>query len=269
MREILHENPVRLKLEAGEPAIGGWVTLCSAAAAENLASVGWDWVSVDAEHSPVGFETLTDCFRAIQLAGSVPMARVPWNDPIWIQRTLDAGAMGLIIPMVNSAEDAARAVADTRYATDGRRSYGGSRLRMYVDEDYAEWSARNTLCIPMIETIQAVERAEEILSVDGVAACFVGPSDLALSMGAEGKETGPGTAHEAAMLHVLEVAEDLGVPAGKHCYDAAEIRMRISQGWQFLALASDARFMLAAAKAEFEAVHLGDEASDDEGSDLY
>jgi 4-hydroxy-2-oxoheptanedioate aldolase len=268
MRQVLRENPVRLKLEGGKPTIGGWLTLCSATAAENLASVGWDWVSVDAEHSPVGFETLTDCFRAIQLAGSIPMARIPWNDPIWIQRTLDAGAMGLIIPMVNSAGDAAQAVSDTRYATEGRRSYGGSRLRMYVDEDYAEWSARNTLCIPMIETIQAVERAEQILSVDGVAACFVGPSDLALSMGAEGKETGPGTPHEAAMLHVLEVAKRLGVPAGKHCYDAAELRLRISQGWQFLALASDARFMLAAAKAELEAAHV-DEAASNGGGDLY
>ncbi|MCD6302777.1 MAG: 2-dehydro-3-deoxyglucarate aldolase [Anaerolineae bacterium] len=268
MKQILRENPVREKLEAGKPAVGGWVTLCSAEAAEALASVGWDWVAVDIEHSPVGIETLTGCFRAIQLAGSIPMARVPWNEPIWIQRTLDAGAMGLIIPMVNSAEDAARAVSDTRYATHGRRSYGGSRLRTYVDEDYATWSARNVLCIPMIETIQAVERAEEILSVDGVAACFVGPRDLALSMGAGDADMGPGAAHEAAMHHVLTVAQRLGVPAGKHCFDAAEVRLRIGQGWQFLALASDARFMLSAAQAEFEAVHLKDEPEAGSG-DLY
>lgn len=269
MKQILRENPVREKLAHGKPAVGGWVTFCSAEAAEALASVGWDWVAVDVEHSPVGIETLTNCFRAIQLAGSVPMARVPWNEPVWIQRTLDAGAMGLIIPMVNSAEDAARAVSDARYATHGRRSYGGSRLRAYVEEDWASWSERNVLCIPMIETIEAVERAEEILSVEGVAACFVGPRDLALSMGMGDTDMGPGSAHEAAMLRVLAAGRRLGVPVGKHCFDASEVRRRIHQGWQFLALASDARFMLSAAQAEFEALGLNKEPDKVESSDLY
>lgn len=266
MRQFLQENPVRVKLARGKPAVGGWVTFCSAEAAEALATIGFDWVSVDVEHSPVGFETLTNCFRAIQLAGSVPMARVPWIDTVWIQRTLDAGAMGLIIPMVNTAEDAAHAVSDTQYATRGRRSCGGSRLRPYVQERWEDWSGRNILCIPMIETIEAVENVEEILSVEGVAACFVGPRDLALSMGIDDSDTGPGTEHEAAIMRVLEAGRRLGVPVGKHCFDAAEVRLRIEQGWQFLALASDVRFMQAAAQAALSSLNLADEA---ESKDLY
>jgi len=266
MRQFLQENPVRLKLAQGEPAVGGWVTFCSPEAAESLATVGFDWVSVDAEHSPVGFETLTNCFRAIQLAGSVPMARVPWNDTVWIQRTLDAGAMGLIIPMVNSADDAARAVSNARYATRGQRSSGGSRLRPYVQERWEDWSDRNILCIPMVETITAVEHVEEILSVEGVGACFVGPRDLGLSMGVADDDTGPGTEHEAAIMRVLEVGRSLGVPVGKHCFDAQEVRLRIKQGWQFLALASDVRFMQAAAQAALGSLSLAD---DTESKDLY
>ena len=84
-----------------------------------MAQVGWDWLVVDAEHSPVGFETMVNCFRAIQLGGAVPMARVPWNDTVWIQRTLDAGALGLVVPMVNTAEDARAVVGNMRYATKG------------------------------------------------------------------------------------------------------------------------------------------------------
>ena len=92
------QNPVVQKLHGGQPAIGSWLSLCSPVAAEIMAHVGFDWLVVDAEHSPVGFETMVNCFRAIQLGGAVPMARVPWNDTIWIQRTLDAGALGLWCP---------------------------------------------------------------------------------------------------------------------------------------------------------------------------
>ncbi len=111
----LRENPVKVKLAGGEPAIGSWLSLCSPAAAEAMAPLGWDWLVVDAQHSPVGFETMVNCFRAIQLGGSIPMARVPWLETTWIQRTLDAGALGLVVPMVNSAEEARQAVATTKY----------------------------------------------------------------------------------------------------------------------------------------------------------
>ncbi|MCC6456132.1 MAG: hypothetical protein IT328_14355 [Caldilineaceae bacterium] len=247
-------NPVTDKLRGGQPAVGSWLSLCSPVAAESMAQIGWDWLVVDAEHSPVGFETMVNCFRAIQLGGAVPMARVPWNDTIWIQRTLDAGALGLVVPMVNTAEDAKTVVANMRYATKGQRSSGGSRVSGYIDGDYRTWADEHLAVIVMIETVQAVENAEAIMSVDGVVGCFIGPNDLMLSMGLTQKETGPGTDHEAAMMHVLDVCKKVGKAAGKHCFSAAEVSQRIAQGFQFLALISDAALMLKAAREEFGAV---------------
>lgn len=247
-------NPVVDKLRGGQPTVGSWLSLCSPAAAEAMAGIGWDWLVVDVEHSPVGFETMVNCFRAAQLGGAVPMARVPWNDTIWIQRTLDAGALGLVVPMVNSAEDARHVVSNMKYATRGQRSFGGSRVAAYVDGDYRLWSEDNLAVMVMIETVQAVENAEAILAVEGVVGCFIGPNDLALSMGLSLRDTGPGTAHEAAMLSVLEAAQRTGKAAGKHCFSAAEVSMRIAQGFQFLALSSDAGLMAQAARAEFQAI---------------
>jgi 4-hydroxy-2-oxoheptanedioate aldolase len=252
----IKENPVTHNLHHGLPSVGTWLSLCSPLAAEWLARVGWDWLVVDAEHSPVGFETIVHCFRAIQLGGAVPMARVPWNDTVWIQRTLDAGALGLVVPMVNSAEDAKSVVANMKYATRGQRSWGGSRVGGYVEGDYRVWSESNIAVIVMIETAKAVENAEAILSVEGVDGCFIGPNDLALSMGLRFDQMGPGTEHEAAMMHVLQAGKKVGTAVGKHCADADEVNFRIGQGFQFLALAGDSRFLLKDANTEYKRLKL-------------
>ena len=264
-------NPVTDKLRSGQPTVGAWLSLCSPVAAENMARVGWDWLVVDAEHSPVGFETMVNCFRAIQLGGAVPMARVPWNDTIWMQRTLDAGALGLVVPMVNTAEDAEHVVSNMRYATQGQRSWGGSRVAAYIEGDYRTWTEENLAVIVMIETVQAVENAEAILSVDGVVGCFIGPNDLALSMGLTNQDIGPGSEHEAAMMSVLEAARRTGKAAGKHCYSGTEVSMRIGQGFQYLALSSDAGLLNQAAQAAFADIDFsGQEAqAEEEKGSLY
>jgi len=247
-------NPVTDKLRNGQPCVGTWLTLCSPVAAESIAQIGWDWMVVDAEHSPVGFETMVNTFRAIQLGGAAPMARVPWNDTIWIQRTLDAGALGLVVPMVNTAADAKNVVSNMKYAIKGQRSFGGSRVAAYIEGDYRTWADEHLAVIVMIETAQAVENAEAIMAVDGVVGCFIGPNDLALSMGLTFKDTGPGTQHEAAMLEVLAACKKTGKAAGKHCFSGAEVTERIGQGFQYLALLSDGAFLGKAAREEFAAV---------------
>jgi 2-keto-3-deoxy-L-rhamnonate aldolase RhmA len=259
------------KLRGGQPTVGTWLTLCSPVAAESMARVGWDWLVIDAEHSPVGFETMVNCFRAIQLGGAVPMARVPWNDTVWIQRTLDAGALGLVVPMVNTASDAEQVVGNMRYATKGQRSWGGSRVAAYIDDDYRTWTEENLAVMVMIETIQAVENAEAILAVDGVVGCFIGPNDLALSMGTTPQNTGPGTEHEAAMMAVLEAAQKTGKAAGKHCFNGAEVSARIGQGFQYLALSSDAGLMAKAAREAFESIDFSGQAAEEgeEKGSLY
>jgi 4-hydroxy-2-oxoheptanedioate aldolase len=246
-------NPVTDKLRAGLPAVGSWLSLCSPVAAESMAQVGWDWLVVDAEHSPVGFDTMVNCFRAAQLGGAVPMARVPWNDIIWIQRTLDAGALGLVVPMVNTVEDAKAVVSNMKYSTKGQRSFGGSRVAPYIDADYRDWADEHLTIIVMIETVQAVENAEAILSIEEINGCFIGPNDLALSMGLSAKEIG-GAAHEAAMMEVLAACKKTGKAAGKHCFNAAELSERIAQGFQFLALMSDGALMMNAARAAFNSI---------------
>jgi 4-hydroxy-2-oxoheptanedioate aldolase len=245
-------NPVTDKLRSGQPAVGTWLGLCSPVSAENLARMGWDWLVVDVEHSPVGFDTMVNMFRAIQLGGAVPMARMPWNDTIWVQRTLDAGALGLVVPMVNNAEDAKKVVSNMKYSTRGQRSWGGSRVAGYVDGNYRTWTEDNLAIMVMIETAEAVENCEAILSVEGVVGCFIGPADLALSM--EATETGPGTEHEAAIQEVLKIAKKVGKAPGKHCGSGAEVTQRIAEGFQFLALSSDAGLLAKAARAEFEAI---------------
>jgi 4-hydroxy-2-oxoheptanedioate aldolase len=246
-------NPVTDKLRAGLPAVGSWLSLCSPVAAESMAQVGWDWLVVDAEHSPVGFDTMVNCFRAAQLGGAVPMARVPWNDIIWIQRTLDAGALGLVVPMVNTVDDAKAVISNMKYSTKGQRSFGGSRVAPYIDADYRDWADEHLTIIVMIETVQAVENAEAILSIEEINGCFIGPNDLALSMGLTAKEIG-GAAHEAAMMEVLAACKKTGKAAGKHCFNAAELSERIAQGFQFLALMSDGALMMNAARAAFNSI---------------
>jgi 2-keto-3-deoxy-L-rhamnonate aldolase RhmA len=255
-KTTIKKNPVKKKLEKGEPSVGLWLTLCSPASAEAQGHIGWDWLLVDIEHSPIGFETMLSCFRAIQLAGSVPMARVPWKDTIWIQRTLDAGAMGLVIPMVNNKEDALFAIENTLYATRGIRSFGGIRLAKYLEDgDYGKWCDENLAIVVQIETVQAVENLEEILTIPGITACYIGPYDLMLSMGV--KEKGPGTEHDKMMLHVLDTCKKKGVPAGLWCANPEEVSLRISQGFQFINCSGDERMMIEASQAAFAAIEFG------------
>jgi 4-hydroxy-2-oxoheptanedioate aldolase len=156
--------------------------------------------------------------------------------------------------MVNTAEDARNVVSNMKYATKGQRSSGGSRVAAYIDGDYRTWTDDNLAIIVMIETAQAVENAEAILGTEGVIGCFIGPNDLALSLGVHPSETGPGTVHEEAIQAVLAAAKKTDKAAGKHCFNAQEVTLRIRQGFQFLALASDLGFMAKAARQDFNAI---------------
>jgi 4-hydroxy-2-oxoheptanedioate aldolase len=250
------QNPVKYNLHHGKPAVGSWLSLCSPVAAEMMARIGWDWLVVDIQHSPVDYATIVNCFRAIQLGGAAPMARVPWNDTIWMQRTLDAGALGLVVPMVNNVADAVKAVSNFHYGQRGIRSSGGSRVAPYVEGEYLTWAEEQLACIVMIETVEAVQNAEAILSVPGVDGCFIGPNDLALSMGIHPREMGPGTEHEAMMQSVLTAGKKVGTAVGKHCFGAEEVNLRLKEGFQFLALASDASFLASEGARQWKSVDL-------------
>jgi 4-hydroxy-2-oxoheptanedioate aldolase len=253
-------NHARRRLESGEPSIGTWLSVPSPETAGLAARLGFDWLTVDAEHSPVDILTLARMFSAISAWGTAPMVRIPWNTPENFKRVLDAGAWGIVVPMVNSREEAEQAVEATRYHPAGRRSVGGSGHAMSFRAEAGEYYARandEILLVLQIEHIEGVEQCREILSVPGVDACFIGPNDLAASMG-----LGLGTPLESdnprvveAIDHVLQTAKSVGIAPGIHTSGVEGINMRIEQGFQYLALASESRYMVASLGAALSQVN--------------
>ncbi len=178
-------NPVKAKLQNGECAIGAWLSIPSTVTAEIIGRAGFDYACVDLQHGMADYADTLAMYQAIELGNSVPFARATWNEPGIIGRLLDLGAGGVIIPMVNNSAEAEAAVASCRYAPAGRRSVGPTRIRI-GQPDYFASADDNVLCIPMIETAEAIANIDDILSVPGIDAVYVGPSDLAVSLGLGG-----------------------------------------------------------------------------------
>lgn len=248
----MRRNPIKQRLRAGQPVIGTWLSLGSILAARFMARSGFAWLTVDMEHSLVGIETATHMFAAIADAGCVPLARVPSNRHDHIKRVLDNGAMGVVVPMVNSRAEAEAAVSACKFPPVGTRSVGGASHALNFDaspSDYYSQANDELLVVLQCEHKTAVERADEIFSVPGIDAIFVGPNDLEASMRkADGT---PPTAVETAgaMKRILESCQKHKVAAGAHCFSAAEAQRRIAEGWQFLAINSELRMMLDGAAA--------------------
>ena len=251
----MRTNTAKALLKAGKPAVGAWMNFPSNVAAEALASIGWDWINVDCEHGAIEVETAQAMFMAIGANGTIPLARVPWNDTVWIHRILDAGAYGIIVPMINSREQAEQAVKSALYPPDGFRSAGGGRWRYWAGADYGKHANEEIMVVVMIEHIDAVNHAEEILSVPGISACFIGPNDLAWSMGLSPNGPGPkDPSHAEAIGKVLAAAKKCGVPAGIHCFSPEDVNARIAQGFQFLACMSDGAFLMKSAQEAFNTI---------------
>jgi 4-hydroxy-2-oxoheptanedioate aldolase len=175
--------------------------------------------------------------QAISLTDSTPFVRVPWNDFGIINRMLDAGAMGVIIPMVNSAEEAKVAVAACRYFPDGGRSYGPSRANWYAGADYFEHANAEVACVPMVETAQAVERLDEILAVPGIDAVYVGPSDLSVTYGQPPRPDNDGK-FEEARIKIAQACRGRGVTAGIHA-NAALAAKHLAAGYRMITVSAD------------------------------
>jgi len=256
----MRANHVKRRLAAGEPSVGTWLALPSPEAAEFVATLGFDWLVADSEHNPIDIRTLSQMFGAIAPTGVAPMVRIPWNTPENFKRVLDAGAAGIVVPMVNSKEEAERAVEATYYPPRGARSVGAGlaavRYRTSGGE-YLRHADEEVLLVLQIEHVNAVERCDEILGVPGVDACFIGPNDMAASMG-----IGLGVPLESdhprlveAIAHVQRTAKACGVAPGIHCSDSSGVNRRIAEGFQFLALASELRYMLAGLKDAIDALN--------------
>jgi 4-hydroxy-2-oxoheptanedioate aldolase len=251
----MRANPVKQALKAGQPSVGTWLSLGSITAARFMARAGFNWLTVDMEHSLVGWETAAYIFATVADAGCTALLRVPANRLDHIKRALDNGAHGIVVPMVNSREEAIAAVAATKYPPAGTRSVGGSAHALNFGataNDYYAHANEEILVVLQCEHIRAVEEADSIFSVPGIDAIFVGPNDLAASMRSSDGKPPSGEATSRAMKHILETCRKHRVPAGLHCANATEAKLRIEEGWQFIAIASELKMMLNAAGAVME-----------------
>lgn len=241
------------------PSFGSWITFRDPASAEIMARAGFDWLAIDMEHSPITLDSAQELIRVIDLNGVRPVVRLSSNDPVQAKRVLDAGARGLIVPMVNSGEEAAAAVAMAKYPPQGRRSFGLARAQDYGPGfgSYVRKANADVLVVVQIEHIDAVENAEAILSTPGVDAFFIGPYDLSGSMGIPGRLEHPKV--RAAVRRVTELGRRLGVPAGVHIVepDPAEALRRVREGFKFIALGTDFLYLGGACRGDLGTVRKG------------
>lgn len=247
----MKKNPVKAALKAGKPQVGTWLSFGHIHATRLMARVGFPWLTLDMEHSPIDWHTAGLVFGAIADAGCVPLVRVPCGDHFLIKRVLDAGAMGIVVPMVNTVEEAKIAIAAAKYPPQGNRSVGGGLHSLNYDAsagDYFAHANDEILVILQTESPEGVENAEAIYSLPGVDAIFVGPHDLKFQMrGSDGKDPDP-EAHEAMMQRVLAAGKKVGTPVGLHVQTPDVVRSRIAEGWQFIAIGSELRMMIGAAQ---------------------
>lgn len=243
----MKENPVKRALHAGKPQIGTWLSLGSIAGARFMARAGFPWLTVDMEHTHTDIQTASYMFAAIADAGCVPLARIPTGKHEYIKMVLDCGAMGIVAPMVMDQAEARSIVAATKYPPQGNRSVGGGMHALNFGasaEEYYRRANDEILVIIQTEHIEAVDRADEIYSVPGLDAVFVGPNDLSFSMKAPDGSLPDKEVFEATLTRIREAAQRNGLPCGLHVFSAADALKRAREGWQFIAVVSELKMML-------------------------
>lgn len=256
---------LRTALREGRPAVGGWCSIPSSFSAELVASLGPDYVCVDMQHGLTGISELVPMLQGIAVHGPTPLVRIPHRDLATAQRALDAGAQGVIVPLVQNARDAAEAVAACRYPPLGTRSFGPIRARLHLGTD-TEQVNREVLCIVMIETAEGLANLDEILACPGVDAVYVGPADLALGLGAR---VGSESAIADALDRILSACRSRGVPAGIHAASGDGARRALEQGFMMATVTTDAALLSAVYQRELTVARGAAPAAADRASGPY
>ncbi len=244
----MRENRLRTLWAADQAAVNGWLAIPNAFSAEVMAHQGWDTLTIDLQHGVIDYQAMVGMLQAISTTATVPIVRVPWLDPAALMKALDAGAYGVICPMVNTRDDAAKLVAYTRYAPQGTRSFGPVRALLYGGADYPQHANDTVVAFAMIETTQALDNLDEILSVEGLEAIYIGPSDLSLSMGCTPTFDDVDTPVAQAIEHIAQRCKAHGVQCGIHNGRADVALARRELGFRFLTVGSDARLIAAGAQ---------------------
>ena len=241
----MRENKLRTLWANDQAAVNGWLAIANSFSAETMAHQGWDTLTIDLQHGVVDYQSMVGMLQAISTTATVPIVRVPWLEPGIIMKTLDAGAYGVICPMVNTREEAQRFVAYTSYAPEGTRSFGPVRALLYGGADYPTHANDTIVRFAMIETAQALDNLDAILSVEGLDAIYIGPSDLSLALGCKPTFDDVEPKVAQAIDHILARAQAHGVKAGIHNGRPDVARARIAKGFRFVTVGSDARLLAA------------------------
>jgi 4-hydroxy-2-oxoheptanedioate aldolase len=228
----MRENRLRTLWKADQPVVNGWLAIPDAFSAEVMAHQGWDSLTIDMQHGLIDAAAMVAMLQAISTTPVVPVVRVPWLEPGIIMKALDAGAYGVICPMVNTPDDAQRLVAYTHYAPQGTRSFGPIRAALYGGPDYAQHANDTIVAFAMIETAQALDNLDAILSVEGLDAIYIGPSDLSLALGCKPVFDDPEPKAVQAIEHILERAKAHGVALA-----------RVAKGFRFVTAGADAKLL--------------------------
>jgi 4-hydroxy-2-oxoheptanedioate aldolase len=256
---------LREKWAAGGETLGFWLSLPSFVSAEITARQPVDYICVDLQHGVNDYAQAASMIQAIELSGGTPIARVPWNEPGIIGKVLDAGAHGVIVPMVNTREQAEAVVRSTRYAPDGSRSWGPVMAGMRHDDNRA-WADAHVATIPMIETAEAISNLDEILSVPGVDAIYVGPADLSISLGLEPGNNDGKPVFDDALTTIVAACQRHGVVPGIHA-SGSITPVRRQQGFRMITVTSDALALRAGYTSELAAAR--GEHAEASGTKLY
>lgn len=239
-------NKLRALWDDGKQGVNAWLGIPSTVTAEIVSKQGFDSITVDLQHGLTDYAIALPMLQAIAACDATPMARVPWLEPGIIMKLLDAGALGIICPMVNTPEDADRFVRCCRYAPQGERSFGPARAQVVHGADYAKGANESVITLAMIETQQALANVSAIAATPGLTALYIGPSDLSLSMGYEPKLDHDEPAVLDAIGRILEAAREAGIRAGVHCLAPAYAREMLSMGFDLVTLGTDIRMFTAA-----------------------
>lgn len=249
-------NKILRKWAAGEPVLNGWLSIACPFTAELMAAQGYDSITIDLQHGLVGYEVATAMLQAMSASGVTPLVRVPWLDPAAIMKALDAGAYGVICPMINNRKQAEQLVSYVRYPPIGVRSFGPTRANVSAGADYGTYADKEVICLAMIETAEAVANVEEIVSTPGLDGVYIGPADL--TMGLTGRKYRTGFDREEpemveAIKTILHKAHKAGVRACLHNGSPAYAAKAIGWGFDLVTISNDVRLLTTAAHDSVEA----------------
>jgi 4-hydroxy-2-oxoheptanedioate aldolase len=240
----MRENTLKTTWETGRFTLNGWLGIPSSVSAENMAQAGWDSLTVDLQHGLIDYSTAIPMLQAISTTSVIPLARVPWNEPGIIMKLLDAGCYGIICPMINTREQAEAFVRYSKYPPLGERSWGPHRAHLYAGSGYREHANDTILSLAMIETREALENLEGILSTPGLDGCYVGPSDLGLSLGYEPKPDREEPELLDVIDRILTTAKRNNVRSCMHCGSTDYAKRMIAKGFDSVTVLADSQFIL-------------------------